>query len=65
MYGPDEPSFQPLRRSVEDDWVPGMQALVDVDSASMPALWDATSCSGLSAPLARTPTSSVKSTRAQ
>ena len=41
MYGPDEPAFRPLRTKVESEWVPAMQTLVDVDAASLPALWDA------------------------
>jgi len=41
MYGPRDPTFQRLRQRVEQDWVPGLQALVGVDSASLPALWDA------------------------
>jgi hypothetical protein len=41
MYGPDAPAFQAIRRNLESEWVPAMQALVDVDDASLPALWDA------------------------
>lgn len=41
MYGPDEVDFQALRDKIERDWVPGMQALVDVDADFLPALWDA------------------------
>lgn len=41
MYGPEEATFQTLRRNVEREWVPAMQALVDVDSTALPALWDA------------------------
>jgi hypothetical protein len=41
MYGPDEPALRSLRTKVESDWVPAMQTLVDVDDASLPALWDA------------------------
>ncbi len=41
MYGPDEPAFQAIRRNLESDWVPAMQAIVDVDDAFVPALWDA------------------------
>jgi hypothetical protein len=41
MYAPDEPAFQAIRRSLESEWVPAMQAIVDVDDASLPALWDA------------------------
>jgi glutathione synthase/RimK-type ligase-like ATP-grasp enzyme len=41
MYPPDEPTFRSLRANVESEWVPAMQTLVDVDDASLPALWDA------------------------
>ena len=41
MFAPDEPTLSTLRRRVESDWVPAMQKLVDVDTASLPALWDA------------------------
>jgi hypothetical protein len=40
MYGPDAPPFQAIRRNLESEWVPAMQAIVDVDDASLPALWD-------------------------
>jgi hypothetical protein len=41
MFGPDEPALRSLRTKVESEWVPGMRTLVDVDAASLPALWDA------------------------
>jgi hypothetical protein len=41
MFGPDEPTLGELRERVESEWVPAMQKLVDVDTASLPALWDA------------------------
>jgi len=41
MFGPDEASFARLRRSMEEEWVPGLQELVGVDYGSLPALWDA------------------------
>ena len=41
MFGPDDPALQSLRRRVETEWLPAMQALVDVDDRSLPALWDA------------------------
>jgi hypothetical protein len=41
MYAADGPTFQTLRQRVEAEWVPAMQTLVDVDAASLPALWDA------------------------
>ena len=30
-----------MRVQVESEWVPAMQSLVNVDAASLPALWDA------------------------
>jgi hypothetical protein len=41
MYGPDEPAFQVIWHNLESSWVPAMQTIVDVDDASLPALWDA------------------------
>ncbi len=41
MHPPDAPAFQVLRAQMETDWVPGMQRLLDIDTASLPALWDA------------------------
>jgi hypothetical protein len=41
MYGPEEPAFASLRQSLETDWVPAMQSIVEVDTAALPALWDA------------------------
>ena len=41
MYGPDEPALHALRTKLESAWVPGMQKLVDLDPALLPALWDA------------------------
>lgn len=41
MYGPAEPRFQVLRTKMEGDWVPAMQRLLDIDTLSLPAIWDA------------------------
>lgn len=41
MYGPAEPRFQVLRTKMESDWVPAMQRLLDIDTLSLPAIWDA------------------------
>ena len=41
MFAPDEPAFATLKRNMETDWVPQLQALVDVDTAQLPLLWDA------------------------
>lgn len=40
-HGPGRPEFQALRRRLESEWIPQMQALLDIDAASLPALWDA------------------------
>jgi hypothetical protein len=41
MHPPDAAPFQELRRSMEDEWVPQMQALLDIPTEALPALWDA------------------------
>ena len=40
-YGPEKPEFQPLKALLESEWVPQMQALLQIDTASLPMLWDA------------------------
>ncbi len=41
MYGPAEPRFKTLKASMESDWVPAMQRLLNVETSSLPAIWDA------------------------
>jgi hypothetical protein len=41
MYPADEPAFRRLRTLMEDQWVPAMQAMVNVEDVSLPMLWDA------------------------
>ncbi len=41
MHPPETPPFAALRASMESDWVPGLQRLLDIDTASLPVLWDA------------------------
>jgi hypothetical protein len=41
MHPPDAPPFQALRRRLETEWVPQMQALLDIGPNHLPALWDA------------------------
>jgi hypothetical protein len=41
MDGASAPQFQALRTAMESDWVPAMQRLLDIDTASLPAIWDA------------------------
>lgn len=41
MLPPDTAELRGLRASLEKDWVPSMRRLLELDEASMPALWDA------------------------
>jgi hypothetical protein len=41
MHAPEAEPFQDLRRLVEAEWVPQMQAKVGVADEELPALWDA------------------------
>ena len=41
MHDKAEPRFQGLRRSMETEWTPGLQALLDIETAALPVLWDA------------------------
>jgi hypothetical protein len=41
MHGPEAPSFRALRDKMEREWVPAMQELLEIDTAQLPALWDA------------------------
>jgi hypothetical protein len=41
MHDEMEPRFQNLRRSMETDWTPGLQALLDIETVALPVLWDA------------------------
>jgi hypothetical protein len=41
MCPPDAPAFRALREHMESEWVPGMQAMLDIPTPSLPALWDA------------------------
>jgi hypothetical protein len=41
MHHADAPQFQDLRARMEGEWVPAMQRLLDIDTARLPALWDA------------------------
>jgi hypothetical protein len=41
MYEESEPRFQVLRSKMETEWVPAMQQLTAIDTASLPVLWDA------------------------
>jgi len=39
-HPPSMPEFQPLKRVLEQDWVPAMQRLLDIDTNELPILWD-------------------------
>ena len=41
MHPADAPPFQNLRKQIETEWVPAMQALLDIPTRWLPALWDA------------------------
>jgi hypothetical protein len=41
MHGADAPAFRDLRRSMEQDWTPGMQRVLGIGTHDLPALWDA------------------------
>jgi hypothetical protein len=39
-HPPSRPEFQPLKGHLEEEWVPAMQRLLDVDTDQLPVLWD-------------------------
>ena len=39
-YPPTRPDFQALKSSLEQEWLPAMQQLLSIDTASLPVLWD-------------------------
>jgi hypothetical protein len=39
-HPPTMPEFQALKRQLEQDWIPAMQQLLDMDTAQLPVLWD-------------------------
>jgi hypothetical protein len=41
MYDASEPRFAELRTKMEAEWVPALQQLFSMDTASLPAIWDA------------------------
>ncbi len=40
-YPPSLPEFQPLKKELESEWLPEMLRVLEIDRASLPALWDA------------------------
>ncbi|MBS0383919.1 MAG: Cj0069 family protein [Proteobacteria bacterium] len=41
MFASDEPAFGNLRESMHKDWIPAAKALLGLETAMLPALWDA------------------------
>lgn len=41
MHQETAPQFQGLRRKMETEWTPGLQGLLDIETAALPVLWDA------------------------
>jgi len=41
MLPPNEAQFQPLRRQLEGDWIPGMAKLLRLRDTELPVIWDA------------------------
>jgi hypothetical protein len=41
MHGAQAPAFQALRNALESEWIPGMQRLLEIPTARLPAIWDA------------------------
>jgi hypothetical protein len=41
MHDETAPRFQGLRRRMESEWTPGLQRLLGIEAACLPALWDA------------------------
>jgi len=46
-YPPDKPEFQEVKRKLENEWLPSMQALLQIGKDQLPILWD---CDFLFAP---------------
>ena len=41
MHPPSAPPFQALRAKMEEEWVPQMQRLLDIETDALPLIWDA------------------------
>ncbi len=39
-YPASMPEFQALKRQLEEEWVPAMQKVLDIDAVELPILWD-------------------------
>jgi hypothetical protein len=40
-HPPTKPEFQPLKHRLETEWLPAMQRVLGIDTASLPMIWDA------------------------
>lgn len=40
-YGPQKPEFQVIKATLESEWIPQMQQVLDISTESLPAIWDA------------------------
>jgi hypothetical protein len=40
-YPPTQPEFQPIKMKMEEEWLPTMQQVLDIDTESLPVIWDA------------------------
>ena len=41
MEPPSTPAYQALKTKMEDEWVPQMKGVLDLDAAALPVIWDA------------------------
>jgi hypothetical protein len=41
MHPPEAPEFQKLRHSMEQEWVPALRKVLDIEARDLPMLWDA------------------------
>jgi hypothetical protein len=39
-HPPSMPEFQTLKRKLEDEWIPAVQRLLEIETESLPILWD-------------------------
>lgn len=39
-HPPTKPEFQALKRQLEQEWVPAMQKLLEIETRNLPILWD-------------------------
>jgi hypothetical protein len=39
-HPPSKPGFQAVKRKLEDEWVPAVQRLLNIERESLPVLWD-------------------------